>query len=515
MVIPDKLPVTCNFATEFEPMDETDAAVAEGAPKKDNHWCLVEMSKDDVAALEAGKTFHFKEHSMGRGGAIALCTQDKTWSMEFLENSNPMYLGSVTGLPSVKGAEENKENKAEENKENKAEEKKEDKAEEKATGEGPAAAACEPVCTLFAQCRGNIFLKPWTGDAQRVRDLLTPRSGDSLPSRVTSSDLAYKVAASQKELKKILEDGPFIECDGAWQLLPAALERELIDTALCIITSHGMDEADVDGELLLREMQQHYGEEGRTTVPSLKFLENAMRSLAMGAPAPAAKAPAIEKGKDAKDKDSGATQKEKGADEKGKEEKTEGKDSEGSAATPALAPPRPGRLALDADKIRLFHGTQILRQPPAEVRRRYDLPPPMPRAKRLRIGAATGGGGGGRDPPLQIEEFCVAYKAVSGKETSVEELENLLGDRMYVDELEGAVHALDIATLPPEPRERLKRLFELSSHWKPDRILALMRPAVKAVKVELWLPKYTRQVFVEMDKGTEQRMITKKFAGLG
>lgn len=504
MSIPDNLPVPCSFAGTFETTDESDAAIAEGATKKENQWCLVEMDKGDIAAMEAGQTFRFKEHSVRQ---FALCTQDKTWSLEFLENSNPMYLGCVTGLPEVKSADENKENKAKENTE------KEATAEQK-TGEEASAAAGDPLCTLFAQCRGNIFLKPWTGDAQKVRDLLTPPAGDDQPPRVTNSDLQYQVAASPKELKTILEDGPFIECDGAWQLLPAALERELIDTALCIITSQRMDEADVDGHALLEEMQAHYGQEGRSTVPSLKFLENALRSLA-ASPIPEAAAADKEKDVKEKEKDKGAAEKEKSAAEKDKgvAEKDEGSDNASAKPAKPAKPARPGRLALDAQKIKLFHATQILRQPPAEVRRRYDLPPPMPRAKRLRVG--SGGGGAGRETPLQIEELCVAFKAVSGKETSVEELEGMLGDRMYVDELEGAVHPLDMASLPQEPRERLKRLFELSSHWKPERITALMAPAVKAVKVEVWLPKYTRQVFIEMTKGKEQRMITKKFAGMG
>jgi len=187
-----------------------------------------------------------------------------------------------------------------------------------------------------------------------------------------------------------------------------------------------------------------------------------------------------------------------------------------AAASPAEKPVeklpvlKEGQVALDAEKIKLFHATQLLRDSPGRLRERFDLPLQASRSKRPRLSA-----GGAAGAPLSIEEFSAAHSALTGIETTIEELCKIVGDRMYIDEMEGAVHTMDITTLPQEPRERLKRLFELSSHWNQARLASLMSPTVLNAKIDVWLLKYCRVVYVEFEKGKEVKLLTKKFAGLG
>jgi len=173
-------------------------------------------------------------------------------------------------------------------------------------------------------------------------------------------------------------------------------------------------------------------------------------------------------------------------------------------------------VALDGAKVRRFRALQLLREPPSQLRDRLQLPAPPPRAKRARLGTGGAGGGGRDGPALQLEELAAAYREVTGAEASAEEVLAIMGDGAYVDEWEGTVHAIDPRMLPQDPIERLKRLFELQSHWRPERIAALIAPALgKGMKPEPWLLKFSRTVHVEIEKGSEeQRMIVKKFAGI-
>ena len=108
--IAEQDPCPCFFGNTFVSVDESDATSADfQAPKKENRWCLMEMPKEQIEALEAGQLFHIKAHGSGKA---ALCTATQTFKLEFLENSNPMYLGNVaevapTGAVAVE--EENKE----------------------------------------------------------------------------------------------------------------------------------------------------------------------------------------------------------------------------------------------------------------------------------------------------------------------------------------------------------------------------------------------------------------------
>ncbi|CAE8587642.1 unnamed protein product, partial [Polarella glacialis] len=115
---------------------------------------------------------------------------------------------------------------------------------------------------------------------------------------------------------------------------------------------------------------------------------------------------------------------------------------------------------------------------------------------------------------LQLEEFAAVYRELTGTEVDADGVMKILGDRAYVDEFEGTIHAIDASALPRDPNERLSRLFELQSHWRPERLAALVAPALAGVKVDPWLLKKARQVFVELVPGEELRMMVKKFEGI-
>lgn len=459
MAINDKEPCPSFFSTSFVSVDESDATSADfQAPKKENRWCLIEISKEQLEALEAGKLFHIKAHS---SRSAALCSENVTQALEFLENSNPMYLGSVAEVGKAAQPVQEGENK------------------------DPNSPPVAKQCTIFAQCRGHVILKPLSSDAQRVRDLLSPHSIDETGdgAGMSFSALQFQVAASPKELRAILEQGPYAEHDGVWRWLPAAFQREVTDVSLNLISLKNWQMASLDVEALLLEVQKHYGEDGARCVPSTSVLLNVLRGVTLDAATPAS----------ASDKPA------------------DGAAASTAEATPAEPQPtlEEGKLAMDPAKVKLFQATQLLRESPARLRERFDLPAPAARPKRPRLGTAAAGGGGGS--ALQIEDFAAAFSALTGTETSIEDLCKIVGERMYIDEMDGAVHPLDVTTLPQEPRERLKRLFELSSHWKPDRISPLLAPTVKGAKVDVWIMKYTKTVYWEIEKGKEVRMITKKF----
>ena len=98
--------------------------------------------------------------------------------------------------------------------------------------------------------------------------------------------------------------------------------------------------------------------------------------------------------------------------------------------------------------------------------------------------------------------------------TSVK-VEEILGERAYVDVFDDTIHPMDASSLPQDPKLRLRRLFELQTHWRPERLSALMKPALPGLKVDKWLMGLTRAAFIEVEKGVETRTLVKKFAGLG
>jgi len=491
MAIPTATPVPVRFNDDFECMDMPDPSSAEFSTWQGlTKWCLIELPKEDVEALEAGTPYYFRSHISGDNSSVAaLCTEKATHELEFLENSNSLLIASVAGHEGP--ADGDKAGEAA-------------KPSDAAEGEKKEAMKLDLKCGIFAQCRGQIFLKPSSGDAQQVRNMLQPhdlgkvaretreaRSSHPDEERlvlepVTSGALSFEIAASPAELQKLLEDGPYVEHGGRWLWMPSALERDILDNALSIVVANGMDQSRVDAAELLREVQELLGEDGQATVPSVDVLRKALRSV-LAAPA-AAEACAAE------------------------------------GAEPPEAPPQPSdpelatsHFALDARRVKEFYALQLLRDCPSQVRDRFQLPPPAPLAKRARLEAGGGGGGGGgRDQALSLEEFTSAYKELVGDDTlTPEKTEQMLGERAYVDVFDNTIHPMDASSLPQDPKLRLRRLFELQTHWKPERMSALIKPSLPGLKVDKWLMSFTRTAFIEVEKGVETRTLVKKFAGLG
>merc|ERR1712187_960029 len=157
----------------------------------------------------------------------------------------------------------------------------------------------------------------------------------------------------------------------------------------------------------------------------------------------------------------------------------------------------PNSIALDVDNVNKFQALQLLHSAPAKLRREFDLPPPPPRPKRPRVGAAAAA----RDPPLQFAEYMKAFRAKAGLDVTEEDTLKLLGERVLYDEVEGTVQALDTASLPQDAKARLKKLFELQSHWRPEKLAKIMTPALANQKVDPWLMKWARTAFIEIEAG--------------
>lgn len=468
MVLEKGQPLQCVFSKDFV---QTDQEVADlDAPKPETFYCLLEMPEEEVEQLHAGKCFRFQESS--NAGNIALCSETMTYEVEFLENSNSLFVSRIEEA-SQHGADAEKASQLGADV---------DKASQPDTSGTPPAQGLQPLCRVLAQCRGQLILKPGVMDAARVREILhKPAVGQAIDAKlpkVTVETLGYEVAASPTELQAMLNTGPYVEHDGAWRMLPAALESTIIDASISIVTARAWDFGAVDGEALLREVQQYLGEEGETSVPSFKVLQKALRTVTVESCA----APA--------------------ADAEGDEAKVRLLDAANATGFST-------RLMFDKDKIKRSKALQLLREPPSRVRDRFQLPTPA-RPKRARTVGTSGFGDG---QPLQIEEFATAYRELADAEISTKEVLDLIADSAYVDDFGGTIHPLDTTLLPQEPRERLKRLFELQKHWNPERLEKLMAPALKTV-AKAWLTKWARTVFVEIEPGKEERMLVKKFEGL-
>mmetsp|Transcript_42230 Transcript_42230/g.106377 ORF Transcript_42230/g.106377 Transcript_42230/m.106377 type:complete len:485 (-) Transcript_42230:65-1519(-) len=480
--LPDKTPVPANFADNFSSTDQDVKDLTAARPE--TKWCLLELPQDQLDALEKGSTFYFQSQEGGVGlddGGAVLRADSATFGVEFLENSNSLFLASISNV---------------------------DPKDSEAL---PGANAAEGEtkhdfkCTVFGQVRGQLITKPTKINVSRVRDLLATtemgsnsKAGDSVPS-VSHDALQYEVAASPKELQAVLEEGPFVLVDGAWRLLSASLERDIIDTTVNLVAAMGWNFEDIDSDALLKQVQQHLGVE---VVPSLAVLQTALRTL---------------KGDKSAATDSVATTVVSSSTLASPSKPTQSSApnvADTGNETGDKTPIAKGRLSLDKAKIDVFKAVQLLRMPPSQVRERFQLPPLQPRPKRARHGTSAAV----RDtngPALQIEEFAAALQELLGiaEKPSIEEVWKVLGDQAYADEFEGTLHWLDTTSLPQDSQQRLQRLFELQSHWNPGRLAALVAPTLGAgIKVDAWLMKHTRAVYVELVQGKEERLIIKKFA---
>eukprot|EP00442_Polarella_glacialis_P011969 CAMPEP_0115147908 /NCGR_PEP_ID=MMETSP0227-20121206/63577_1 /TAXON_ID=89957 /ORGANISM="Polarella glacialis, Strain CCMP 1383" /LENGTH=258 /DNA_ID=CAMNT_0002557879 /DNA_START=51 /DNA_END=823 /DNA_ORIENTATION=+ len=242
MALAEGQPVSVFYAPDFA---GTDQDVKDLQAPKETRWCLLELPKEQLEQLEAGQTFRFQELSGAKGGAgfAALCTNNATFAVEFLENSNTILLGKMDSDESN--------------------------------------ADTAPRCTIFAQCRGQLIVKPEKVDTNKVREVLAPSAlgqAQSSAQGLSTAALEYEVAASPVELQQLLKVGPYVEVEGVWRLLPAPLEREILDAAITIVTAMGWSHDAVDGEELLREVQNNL-DRGEASVPTLAVLRKALASV--------------------------------------------------------------------------------------------------------------------------------------------------------------------------------------------------------------------------------------------
>lgn len=503
-------PLAASFGPEFVCTDQEISDLRAGLPPPETKWCLVELPKEELAALEAGSRFYFHEFSgtaRGEdGGKAALCTDSKTFILEFLENSNSLMIGDlmIDKGPAPGGGEAQPQDGGEAPKEapsldggGAAPEK------EEAGASAPAPAppgTTFGTCQVFAQCRGQIVAKAVNPDTVKIRELLSKhRLGEPADSLAdapaaeggeTIDSLNFQVAASPAQLKKALQDGPYAEHNGRWFLLPPTLEREIVDAAVELVAASGWNLEAVDGEALLREVLGHLKVESK--VPTVGVLRKALRSVLNEEPA----APAE-------------------AEKDGSSESTPGPGAAGAA--PGAGEGGSQTLRFDKQKVDLSKALRLLRESPARVRERFQLPPPGRPAKRARVvGGARGAGGGGQTDALRVAEFVKAFQELTGSDADADAVLKLLGDAAYVDEIEGTISRLDAGALSLDPFDRLKQLLEIQLHWNPARLAALVAPAMGiGQKVDAWLLKWTRAVFLELgEPPSEQRMLTKKFGGL-
>jgi hypothetical protein len=472
MAFAQNIQVPLKFGADFECMDLPEAHSAEFAAWQGlTRFALLELPPDELEQISEGQHFYFRSRTAGeQEDSGCLCTGKATYDIEFHENTNSLLLALPTGLDA----------------------------------EGKQLEGEKPLCTIFAQCRGTLVLKPTPPDLQRVKDLICPHEfgAETEGDPVTTNQLKYEVAASAGELQRILEDGSFVENSNEWFWLPNSMEREIMDTTFSVVQAFGWNARQIDPDLLLNEVRKTLGESGAKLLPSLPVFKKILRGVILS--------------KEALAKEAAAKADLSKGDNKENHGVTQTQEGKGSAipAEAAQDDAGPETWALDLSKAAFFSALQILRKEPREVRISYGLEAPVPRSlpgstKRPRLAAI------GMDSPLRVEEFVKIYQQESGdEEATAESLEKLLKNQAYIDLLEGTVNPIDMVALPMEPRLRLKRLFELLSHWKPDVLEALMQPAMGTAKVAPWLMKTTRTVFVEIEKGSEVRLLVKKFASL-
>jgi len=558
----------CVFKDGFVSRDIDINSSEFAGPRPEVKFCLVEITKEQLAEMEAGGPILFHGHSSGhvseKGEQASLSTGSKTFGLEFLENSNTIFVAEVnTPVPVVEASpagEVAASNKVSVNdaSANKAEPVPEgNEISEKCSEAGKSAAEVPLVLAkqaqIFAQVRGHVMLTPHNADHQRIRELTAPHALRLDPEELDAEDaerqqpltttmLEYKSGVSSAELQIILAAGPFVEVDGAWRYLTGAVEREILDVALTIVAARGLSLEALDAEGLFHEVRLQFGKGGETGIPTVAVLRKALRSVEAEPPKP----PETKEGSKDGAKPGDTKDAKEAVEAKDVKEAGESNDTVPDGATDSELPATvdaesaesiPNRMKLDAAKIKKFRALQLLRESPTVVRQRFDLQPPPPRPKRARVGGA-GLSSSVRDPPLRLEEFAAALQDSVGitaggdeggdsagkdgeepksAEALEKELDKICEKSWHVDLVDGTVHLLDATMLPHEPRERLKRLFEIQSHWRPEKLAEHIEPVLgQGVKVTPWLMKNTRPAFLEIEKpGVETRCLVKKFVGIG
>jgi len=479
--------VIAKFSDSFMCTDQDVKDIS--AAKPETNWSLIELPADQLEILEKGGAFYFQSQNGGTGvddGGANLYTEHVTFGLEFLENSNSQFVACITDSAG-------------------------DLPADGASIEGMDVDVLKgQQCEVFGQVRGHILTKPIQVNVQRVRALLAKQplgvelnsGSDSNP--LTMRDLQYEVAASPAELSALLESGPFVVVDGVWRLIPTALESEILDTAVNVVSAKGWSPESVNIEALLVEVQSLLG---KLAVPTAAVLRKVLRCLLVDAKL------ATETAKDSSTEgDDSKTQATEIAETK---VDTTSSDLAGAVVNAGMATEPPTHLQLDKEKVSRFKVLQVLQMPPAKVRDRFGLGAPEPRQKRARITVGrpapvdTSGG-----PPLTVDEFVAVLQELTGatEKPTHDDVWKVVGNDAYADEFEGTIHGLDHRSLPQDPRERLARLFQLQSHWKPSRIASLIQPVLApGFKVDVWLLKQARAAFVEIEQGKEERFLVKKF----
>lgn len=512
MVVPE---VPVRFAEKYQPVRDGDGFTLIGEDAGNRSFCLLELEEEVINELQAGEPLYFKA---GADNSAVLCNSSKAYTVEFHENSNSLFLAQLVDgevedvLDSSKAADENKETVSTDSKH--VNETKQtastdikpvdEKKETPGTNSKPAdekqetASAKKEHYNIFAACLGNIAIKVIPPDTAKLKKMLEPHSlgeihFEGAEEPPTTADLEYNVAASYKEIQEFLEAGPCVQDGQAWRWLPKEFEREILEVALDSLTAKGWSFSRVDPLELLKVVQDNLGPNGEAQVPSADVLVKVLRSLT----APPGKAD------DKTDASASATAVEP--------------DANGTAPEPESAVKEVGdedktKISLDPSLVRRFRAEMLLNDPAAKVRAKFSPPAPPP-LKRARL-AGGGSIGAMRDAPLRAEEFMHAWReslGIDAEEVKDSDLTKLYGVIAYENLLEGTVHSMDGKNLPLKPLERLKVLFQLTPHWKPDVLEDLLRPALPNQKVDVWLNKYTRTVHLELEEGKETRVHVKKF----
>lgn len=486
------------FSKDYQPVRDGNGFTLIGENADNRSYCLLEVEDEAMAELQEGKSLYFKE---GDNGSAVLCTSKKAYTIEFHENSNSLFLARLEDtFEKGKLAHENlevmdasgsgkhgheKEVVGDDNNSCKDTDKKpmvKDAADHVKHSDGNQKDTKR--YSIFAAGLGRIVTKVIPPDTSKLKKMLEPHSLGEInfennQEPPTTAQLEYNVAASSKEIQEFLEAGPCVQDGGAWRWLPKSFEREILEVTLDSITAKGWSFANIDPLDLLKVVQGNLGPDGEQQLPSVDILVKVLSSLA----APAAEPIPT--------------------------------DSLAKPQTPAAKTEQKAmdlmKISLDSTLVRRFRAEMLLSNAAAKVRARFSPPVPPP-LKRARLGG--GSIGSLREAPLRIEEFMYAWReslGIGAEDVKDSDLAQLYGVIAYENLVDGTVHSMDGKSLSLKPLERLKALFNLTSHWKPDILEALMRPTLPNQKPEAWLMKYTRTVHLELEEGKETRVHVKKF----
>lgn len=446
-------PLRISFGPAFVQTDIFDVS----RPRRESNWVLIELPKNEIEALQAGESFQICERSEGAGSkAAALSTKNGTYQLEFLENSNSLLVGTVSEM-------------------------------KVGLHQAPL-----KRCTVISQCCGHMVLKPATADSRKVQEVLSLHILGQASEPCPIEKLRSCVAASPTQLLEILAAGPYVEHAGGWWLLPRKIQREIVDTAIMVVTANGWNAEAIDTARLLAEVQQHLGESGEAWLPSVAVLKKVLKRIEAeeSAEAPPVASTVVDKPTQTTLPDLAETL----------------LDSMEptllEVGTSSAAPSGPV-LRLDSAKMNQCRVLRLVENP-EKAREEFHLPEPPAKRRRMVLS--------GSGIPLTVAEFTSIFKELTGAaEMQPDDVMKVLLGHARVDDQESTIHPLDWSSLPQEPTERLRRLFREQTHWESPQLESFMVPVLgTAAKAQQWLLKHTRAAYLDID-GQERRLLTKKF----